>query len=65
MIPQAEQYPFVETNPQVGAASLLPLLPLTLALGERALSGMGLLDTAAAVNVLPYRIVQQRGAVWE
>src|SRR5262245_61574920 len=26
---------------------------------------MGLLDTAAAVNVLPYRIGQQLGAVWE
>lgn len=31
MMPQAEQYPFVAMDPALGAASLLPYLPITLA----------------------------------
>jgi hypothetical protein len=59
-----ERYPFVERDPGSGAASLAPLLPITL-VGARPVTARGLLDTGAAVNVLPYTVGQQTGAVWE
>jgi hypothetical protein len=65
MMPQAELYPFVAMEPMLGAASLLPYLPITLGFRERTVPVMGLLDTAATVNVLPYDVGQQLGAVWE
>ena len=65
MMPQAEQYPFVAMSPALGAASLLPYLPIILTLRGQSVSAMGLLDTAAAVNVLPYDLGQQLGAVWD
>src|SRR5205814_10153873 len=65
MMPQAEQYPFVAMDPTLGAASLLPYLPITLGFRQRMAPVMGLLDTAATVNVLPYDFGQQLGAVWE
>jgi hypothetical protein len=65
MMPQAEQYPFVAMNPALGAAALLPYLPLTLSFRQQSVSVMGLIDSAATVNVLPYPVGQQLGAVWE
>jgi len=62
---QAEQYPFIPMDPSLGGASLLPYLPISLAFGEQTLSVSGLLDTAASVNVLPYEVGLQLGAVWE
>jgi hypothetical protein len=43
----------------------MPRLPMTLILGNRSLEVVGLLDTGAAVNVLPYRVGLALGAVWE
>ncbi|WP_287251971.1 hypothetical protein [Moorena sp. SIO4E2] len=43
----------------------MPYLPLILSLGNRSLEVMALLDTGASVNVLPYEIGVQLGAVWE
>jgi hypothetical protein len=43
----------------------MPYLPLVLTLGNRSLEVMALLDTGASVNVLPYDIGLQLGAVWE
>jgi hypothetical protein len=65
MIPQAEQYPFVAKDPARGAATLLPYLPIILSLREHTASAVGLLDSAAAVNVLSYDLGRQLGAVWE
>jgi hypothetical protein len=65
MMPQAEQYPFVAKDTALGPASLLPLLPITLGFQQQTASAIGLLDTAAMVNVLPYDVGLQLGAVWE
>lgn len=65
MTPPAEQFPFVEAEPYLGEASRLPYLPLTLTLQGRSVSMRGLLDTGSAVNVLPYDVGGQLGAVWE
>src|SRR5438445_4862717 len=47
------------------AASGRPLLPVRLALGTRSLSVEALLDSGADVNVLPWRVGEALGAVWE
>jgi hypothetical protein len=44
---------------------IMPYIPLTLTLGDRSLEVTALLDTGANVNVLPYEIGLQLGAVWE
>jgi hypothetical protein len=43
----------------------MPYLPLTLSNGSLSVEVMALLDTGASVNVLPYEIGVQLGAVWE
>jgi hypothetical protein len=65
LIPEAEQFPFVEMGPSGGEVSRLPYLPITLSTGQRAVSVMGLLDTGAVVNVLPYDVGVQLGLVWQ
>lgn len=61
----AQQFPFVERYDQFGVPDAAPLLPLTLTMRGNSLQTMGLLDTGASVNVLPYSIGLQIGAVWE
>jgi hypothetical protein len=60
---QAEVFPFLVTDPAFGEASRLPYLPITLQLQRLPVSA--LLDTGSAVNVLPYEVGLQLGAVWE
>jgi hypothetical protein len=43
----------------------MPYLPITLAYGTQSIETTALLDTGASVNVLPYEIGLQLGAVWE
>ena len=56
--------PIRRARSELGVASLAPLLPITL-LGAKSISVSGLLDTGATVNVLPYAVGEQLGAVWE
>ncbi len=49
----------------MGAASSLAYLPLTLSHQGTSLSVSGLLDTGATVNVLPFDVGRQLGAVWD
>jgi hypothetical protein len=65
MMPQAEKYSFVSRNPALGALGLVPCLPIQLAFRQRTIVVEGLLDTASAINVLPYDIGLQLGAIWE
>jgi hypothetical protein len=65
MTPPVEQFPFVVMDPAVGSASLCPYLPIHLTLGQQTVAVMGYLDTAAAINVLPYDIGLQLGAAWD
>ncbi|MEH1879704.1 MULTISPECIES: hypothetical protein [unclassified Nostoc] len=56
---------FTEVNPELGAFSTFPYLPLTLTYQNNSLNVSGLLDTGSSVNVLPYKIGLRLGAVWE
>lgn len=60
-----QRFPFLDADPTQPGASLMPLLPLTLTNGTRELTASGLLDTGAAVNVLPYSIGVELGFRWE
>ena len=44
---------------------LMPRMPLTLIFGNESVEVVGLLDTGAAVSVLPYQVGLALGAVWE
>lgn len=65
MLIEGQRFPFTETDRSLGAASSLPYLPLTLSYQGISLSASGLLDTGATVNVLPYEIGRQLGAIWD
>ena len=59
------RFAFTEVNPELGALSTLPYLPLILSYQNRSVSILGLLDTGSSVNVLPYEIGLRLGGVWE
>lgn len=61
----AERYPFTVADSALGEAGLQPYLPLTLTYQDHSLTVSGLLDTGAMVNVLPYQVGVDLGAVWE
>lgn len=61
---KSSQYPYVNIDTSLGDVGSLPYLPITLQ-HQNSLSIQGLLDTGATVNVLPYSIGTQLGAVWE
>ena len=65
MIAPAEQFPFVEMDPIVGAVSLMPMLPMIVSRGQKSVPVSGLLDTGAAINVLPHSICIDLGADWK
>ena len=60
----AQQFPFVARDAALGSASLAPMIPLTLQ-GPQTVAVSALLDTGAAVNVLPYSIGTQLGFFWD
>lgn len=43
----------------------LPRLPLVLSQGQKVVNAIGLVDSGATVNVLPYRLGIQLGAIWD
>jgi hypothetical protein len=43
----------------------LPRIPLTLQQGDRVIETVGLVDSGATVNVLPYELGLQLGSVWD
>lgn len=61
----AERYAFTAAGTELGEAGLRPYLPLTLSYQNASSSALGLLDTGAMVNVLPYSIGIELGALWE
>jgi hypothetical protein len=64
-VAEAERFLFFEVDKSLGLASSLPYLPLTLTYQNTSLAISGLLDSGATINVLPYNIGMQLGAIWE
>lgn len=61
----SQRFPFTERTDSLGRTIVMPYLPLTLSNRSRSVEIMALLDTGASVNVLPYEIGIELGAVWE
>ena len=61
----SQRFPYVEVDPPLGAASALPYAPITLALDGNVVNVPALVDSSAALSVLPYDAGVQLGAVWE
>lgn len=64
-MPEAQRFPYVEADPSLGAASALPYAPITLEREGNAANVSALVDSGAALSVLPYDVGVQLGAVWE
>jgi hypothetical protein len=64
MTTPAEQFPYVSRDPALASASLAPMLPMTL-LARHGITTSGLVDSGAAVNVLPFSLGEQLGFHWE
>jgi hypothetical protein len=60
-----EKNSFAPQFDRFGEVSYAPYLPIRLSYRDRSIDVMGLLDTGASMNVLPYEIGLQLGAVWE
>jgi hypothetical protein len=59
-----QQFPYVPRDPALGNASLAPMLPITLIASQSVVTS-GLLDSGAAINVLPYGLGIQLGFLWD
>ncbi|MBE9054893.1 retroviral-like aspartic protease [Sphaerospermopsis sp. LEGE 08334] len=60
-----QRFSFTEGYDTFGIPDALPKLPLTLTYRNLSVDVSGLLDTGASVNVLPYSVGIQLGAIWE
>ena len=58
-----QRLPYFQRDPHLGNASLAPMLPLTLT-GSQTVLTSGLVDSGAAINVLPYSLGVQLGFDW-
>jgi hypothetical protein len=59
------RFPYTVTAPTQNEFDSLPRLPLTLQVDRRRVEAVGLVDSGATVNVLPYDIGLQLGELWE
>jgi hypothetical protein len=58
-------FPYVPLTPGMGGAALMPLLPIRLTHGTTDVDAMGLVDSGAMVNVLPYDVGVHLGLDWD
>ena len=63
--PPAERFDYIEADPSLGSASALPYAPITLQFGDREIRVSALVDSGATLNVLPYDLGLELGAVWD
>ncbi len=53
---QSVRFPYIDLDPSRPSAGVLPYIPLALGNQNITASALGLLDTGATVNVLPYPV---------
>ena len=61
----SKRFPFIQKINNIGQENYVPYVPITLNYRDIYLQSMGLLDTGVTINVLPYNLGLQLGAVWE
>ncbi len=58
-------FPYAAANNESGETGLVPSIPINLSYKGRSINVSGLIDTGAAVNVLPYSIGLALGHIWD
>lgn len=61
----SKRFPYLKKINNLGQENYVPLAPITLNYGNVSIKSMGLLDTGATINVLPYNLGLELGAIWE
>ena len=64
-MPDSMQFPYMQVRNALGETAWRPILPFILTHKQHSLQVAGLIQTGADVNVLPYQIGIELGAVWE
>jgi hypothetical protein len=59
------RFPYLTADSSQSELDSLPRLPLTLGYGQQQITEVGLVDSGATVNVLPYNMGVRLGAVWD
>ncbi|MBU4272317.1 MAG: retroviral-like aspartic protease family protein [Planctomycetes bacterium] len=59
------RFRYSTTGPAQDESDSLPRVPLVLRSGVQVVDVVGLVDSGATVNVLPYEVGAQLGAVWD
>lgn len=59
------RFKYSTTSPTQNQFDSLPRIPLTLRRDNRSVEALGLVDSGATVNVLPYELGLQLDAVWD
>lgn len=59
-----QRFPYLPRDPELGDARFAPYLPLTL-IAKRRVETAGLVDSGAAINVMPYSLGLELGLEWE
>ena len=62
--PPTRQFPYSMPDGTLDELDSLPRLPLILQYREQRVEAIGLVDSGATVNVLPYRVGLALGALW-
>lgn len=59
------RFSYSTTHPSHTPLDSMPRLAITLKLNQTSLDVFGLVDSGATINVLPFSIGQQLGAIWD
>lgn len=62
---ETQRFPYLSSRNARGEISARPMLPIALMLSGMRLDVVGLVDSGADVNVLPFSVGLQLGSVWE
>jgi hypothetical protein len=65
ILPNLASFSYIPPDAKARERSGLPYLPITLRYRGYSFTANGLLDTGAAINVLPYALGKQLGLRWE
>lgn len=64
-MPDSKAFPYISRFDSDSPTDLMPYLPLKLLIGDNLIETSGLIDSGATVNVLPFQIGLELGAIWE
>ena len=62
---KSQKFPYVSVNKTSFPRDLMPYLPLKLSRENEVTEVLGLADSGASINVLPYQIGLKLGAIWK